>query len=68
MAGIKWWTEERVAFVRRLAVRGLQSPEIARRVSRRFGRRVTADAVAKICGERGIRRRRGRPPKKEACL
>jgi len=43
VAGITWWTAERVARLRRLAGEGLQAPAIARRLSR--GRRITPSAV-----------------------
>jgi hypothetical protein len=64
MAGIKWWTDERVAFLRRLAAKGKSARRIAAAVSRRWKRRVSAKAVRDVAGSRGIRLlARGGPPK-----
>ncbi|HUX16079.1 MAG TPA: hypothetical protein VMW52_06370 [Phycisphaerae bacterium] len=55
MAGITWWTVAREAAARDLAAGGASAEEIARGLSRRFRRRVTANAVR-------CRARRARPP------
>jgi len=45
MAAIKWWTSARLDALRQLAAEGLTSPVIARRLTRRYHRRVTPTAV-----------------------
>jgi len=61
MAGITWWTPDRLQALADLAAEGLQSPEIARRLSRRCRRRVTAVAVQRAAARAGIRLRPGAP-------
>ncbi|HUX17520.1 MAG TPA: hypothetical protein VMW52_13675 [Phycisphaerae bacterium] len=61
MAGITWWTAERLTWLRYLAASGLQSPEIARRLSRRGRRRVTPGAVLAAAKRAGIHLRAGPP-------
>jgi len=65
MPGIKWWTEERVEFLRLCAARGIPARRTARLLSARFRREVTEQAVRNIALDRGIRfyGRRGRRPK-----
>ncbi len=61
MAGITWWTPERLARLADLAAEGLSAREIAGRLSR--GRRITAEAVRARAWAAGIAltARGGRP-------
>ena len=61
MAGITWWTPERLKVLAALAAENLQSPEIAHRLSRRYNRRVTARAVQDAARRAGISLRTGAP-------
>jgi len=45
MAGIIWWTRERENAARALAEQGATARNIARQLSDRFGREITACAV-----------------------
>lgn len=60
MAGITWWTARRMAYVSRLAAEGYTTAEIAKQVSRRYRRRVSARAVRHVCRRHGITLRYGR--------
>jgi len=52
MAGITWWTSDRIARLSALAVSGATARQIAKVLSR--GRRVTAEAVRKQARAAGI--------------
>lgn len=61
MAGIKRWTPDLVAEIRRLAAEEWQTPEIARRMSRRLGTPITAEAVQGVGRRFKIRFSMGAP-------
>ena len=61
MAGITWWTPDRLGVLRQMAAEGLQSPEISRHLSRRYHRRLTSRAVRNIAARHGIPLRAGPP-------
>ena len=55
MAGILWWTPARQDAARLLAAQGLSAAEIARRLTKRYRRKITAYAVRSFA-------RRASPP------
>ena len=64
MAGpIPWWGDEHLKIAHNLAALKYQLPEIARRLSRRFGREITPAALDRACRRLGrpLRTPRGRP-------
>ncbi|MFO8012616.1 MAG: hypothetical protein R6X20_04830 [Phycisphaerae bacterium] len=61
MAGITWWTSKRLEVLAALAAEGLQSPAIARRLGRRYKRRLSPEAVQGAAKRAGVRLRRGPP-------
>lgn len=63
MAGIIWWTEERKAELRKLLEEGLTHLQAADRLTGRFSRQVTQDAVAKQAKIIGVEGKKGRPKK-----
>ena len=61
MAGIKRWTDGLVAEIRRLAAEGRQTPQIARRMSRRLRTPITAEAIQGVGRRFEIRFHPGAP-------
>jgi len=55
----RWWTPKRLAPVREMAAQGYTARKIAAAVNRRYGRRVSPQAVRQICWRCGIPLRRG---------
>ena len=64
MAGITWWTGRRQAALAGLLRAGLSHGDAAAVLTRRFGRRITADAAAHQARHLGLKSlaRGGRPP------
>ena len=54
MAGIVWWTEKRLAFVRERAAAGESAREIAKAVTRKYRRRVKPGTIGDLCWRKGI--------------
>jgi hypothetical protein len=63
VAGITWWTPERVEALRQLAQPGVRCPQIAAALSRRFRRRITPRSIEHMAGRNNIPLARGRKPK-----
>jgi len=52
--GITWWTVARLVWLRERAATGLAASSLAREASRRYRRRVTAEAVRCAARRAGI--------------
>lgn len=63
MSAIVWWTPDRIAAMAAMAAEGRQAPEIARLLSRKFHRKITAQAVRKAAQRFGFPLRKGAPKK-----